>query len=141
MGNSQTTYPPKESIVIINRENVDTIEKYGYPYFPAKFSVTSIPSHDNELSTCMKNMIVMFDYEINIKQINEKIVDPIVIHDKLKNDIFKLYRIDHDFYHVPDTDKYIRYKLEVNDKHIYKFPHISNVQLYFETMNQKFAKY
>jgi len=136
MGNSQTLTP--SSTVTFNRNNVNSIPSYGYPYYSGKFSIEH-KSQDAEVSSCLQNVVNMFDNQIDITHRDNIIIDPIVIRDKAN--IYKLFRLEHDFHHVPEPDKYCSYRLEVNDKQTYKFNHISNVQLYFETINGRFAKY
>lgn len=138
MGNQQVT--AGQTKTTFSRENLNDVQNVGYPIYPGKFSLTAIANKDHELSTCIKNLVTMFDYQVEVTHDDNKIIDPIVIHNKMNNDNFKLYQLNYDFYHVPEQDKYSKYILKVNDVHTYKFPHISNVQFYFETINNKFAR-
>lgn len=142
MGNFQTTETIKPTIMVINHENIVEIDNFGYPVMLSPYSTRTSISHDAELNTCLKNMVTMFGSEIHIEHDNHKIIDPIVIHDKkkLSNGVYKLTQLNHDFLQCSKEDMYVRYKLVFNDKHTYKFAHISNVQFYFETINHIFAK-
>jgi hypothetical protein len=119
--------------LILVRDNVENMNEFGYPFTPnIYFSLKQEVLKDDELICCIKNIVNMFDYEISIQHDNQKIIDPIVIRDKISNDIFKLYKLGGNNY-GPENERYLNYKLEVNNKYIYKFTHISNVQFYFET--------
>lgn len=130
--------PVKYPVAVFTCDNVNDVDAYGYPYIPGYYG--TYVGHDEELLTCLKNTMTMFDNEIHIEHDDRKINNPIIIYDKPNNNVFKLYQFGHDFHNVPEQEKNTRYRLVVNDKHTYKFAHISNVQLYFEMINNKFAK-
>ena len=141
MGNIQPTEQTKTNALILNRNNIEDVDSYGCPVLPGKFSFNTIAFHDCELSTCIKNIINMFDYEVHIQHDDNKIIDPIVIIDKPNNNTYKLSKLHYDFRNRPAEAQFSNYELKINDSHVYKFSHITNVQLYFEMRNNNFAKY
>lgn len=132
---NQTT---SSEFIKINTSNVDQINNYGYGRLHSKFNSTLYSYKNDELYNCLKYIITSFDNEIIIQHKEGLIIDPIVIRDH-KN-VYNLCHRKFDFYHIPENERYIAWSLRANDKYEYKFAHISSVQLYFETINGKFAR-
>lgn len=121
--------PHKYEKISMTKRDMNGLEKYGYPTFDDKSIFIPQVETDNELTTFIKNMISVFDYDVNIENEDYMIRDPIIISDDRGNS-FELWRVE--------NEKCCSWKLVVNDEHVYKFSHISNVQLYFEMINEKF---
>lgn len=135
MGNQ----PPIEKTTILNNNNIEQTELFGYAGSSKGLSTSTGINNNPELTNFFKNMIQMFNYEIRVNH-NEynQIIDPILVIDKTKQ--YKIFRYPNDFHNIPENRKYVNYALVVNDRHTYKFSHISNVQFYFESINNKYAE-
>lgn len=125
--------------ITFNEETINQISEYSFKQVvssPYSFSSKIKPLEDLELSTFFKNTVLMFNYQIQIIHEN-KVISSALITDG--QNIFKLTYFDYHIHNVPTEHKFTMYQLLVNNKFVYKFSDITMVQLYFETINQKFT--